>query len=125
MLYGLVVSVPIGVAPAKNCTWLTVPSESLALADTVMAAPAANDAPLAGAVKLTVGGVLAGPDESKKKPLTTALPGPVLVIRNVTCPEMAQTKNWPPEKLAIVRVSSTALVSAFSTSIRWERPRLS
>ena len=58
MLYGLAESVPIGVAPAKNCTWLTVPSESLAFADTVIAAPAANDAPLAGAVRLTVGAVL-------------------------------------------------------------------
>ena len=53
----VVASVPIGVAPAKNCTWLTVPSVSLALADTVIAAPAANDAPLAGAVRLTVGGL--------------------------------------------------------------------
>jgi hypothetical protein len=44
-LYGLVVSVPIGVAPEKNCTWLTVPSASLAFADTVIAAPAANVAP--------------------------------------------------------------------------------
>ena len=35
-----------------------VPSESLAFAETVIAAPEANDAPLAGAVKLTVGGLL-------------------------------------------------------------------
>src|SRR5579862_2219446 len=55
MLYGLVVLVPIDVAPAKNCTWLTVPSESLAVADTVIGEPGANVAPLAGAVRLTVG----------------------------------------------------------------------
>ena len=58
MLYGLVVAVPIGVAPAKKATDATDPFESLAVADTVIAAPEANEAPLAGAERLTVGGVL-------------------------------------------------------------------
>src|SRR5579862_9870591 len=57
MLYGLVESMPIDVAPSKNWTWVTVPSESAAFADTVMATPDANEAPLDGDVMLTVGGV--------------------------------------------------------------------
>jgi hypothetical protein len=58
MLNGLVESLPIGVAPAKNATDATVPSESLAFADTVIAVPEANEAPLAGDVRLTVGALL-------------------------------------------------------------------
>ena len=60
MLYGLVVFVPIDVAPSKNCTCVTEPS-SLAFAETVTEAPAANVAPLDGDEMLTVGGVLAPP----------------------------------------------------------------
>ena len=59
MPYGLVASVPIGVLPAKNETDATEPSESLAVADTAIAAPATKDAPLAGALTLTEGALLA------------------------------------------------------------------
>ena len=51
-------SVPSEVDPARNCTLLTEPSLSLALALIVTLAGAVNDAPLAGEVMLTVGGGL-------------------------------------------------------------------
>ena len=60
MLYGLVVSVPIGAPLAKNATAVTDPSASLAVADTVMAVPAATDVPPAGVVRLTEGGLFGG-----------------------------------------------------------------
>src|SRR5258705_2451696 len=55
MLYGLVVSEPISVVPAKKSTLAIVPSASLADADTVIDAGAVKLAPLAGAVNETVG----------------------------------------------------------------------
>jgi len=43
----------------KNCTWLTVPSLSAALAESAMVAGAVTMAPLLGLVMLTVGATLA------------------------------------------------------------------
>ena len=54
-LYGLVVSEPIGVVPAKKSTFVIVPSASLAEAETVTDAGAVKLAPLAGAVSEAVG----------------------------------------------------------------------
>ena len=60
MLYGLLVSVPIGELLAKNATEAIDPSASLALAETVIAVPCGDEAPLAGAVRLTVGATFDG-----------------------------------------------------------------
>ena len=55
-VYGLLVSVPSSVEPAKNCTCDTLPSASLALAVMAIVAGAVNGAPEAGAVIATDGG---------------------------------------------------------------------
>jgi len=57
-LYGLVVSTPRLVAPWKNSTCVTRPSESEALAASVIAAGAAYWALAAGEVSTTEGGAL-------------------------------------------------------------------
>jgi amino acid permease len=57
-LYGAVVSDPIKDVPAKNSTFLTVPSLSVALAVMVIVVGAVNVAAFAGAVMLTAGGTL-------------------------------------------------------------------
>src|SRR3954470_3182221 len=57
--YGAPVTVPIGVAPAKNCTFATLPS-SVADAPTVIVAGAVNVAPAAGLVSDTAGGAFGG-----------------------------------------------------------------
>ena len=54
-LYGLLASTPSDVVPRKNSTRATVPSASLALALTVMLAPAAKLLPAAGVVSDTLG----------------------------------------------------------------------
>src|SRR6185295_12059498 len=87
MLNGLVVSVPIGVAPAKNCTWLTEPSESPAFADIVTAPPGAMKAPLAGAVMLTVGALF---------PVTVIVTGADVVVPPRLSVATAVTVWLPP-----------------------------
>ena len=51
---------PKEVVPARNCTWVTLPSGSDAVAWTVKVAGADKTAPEAGLVMLTTGGILAG-----------------------------------------------------------------
>src|SRR6267143_2113474 len=59
MVYGGTVTVPMRfVPPWKNSTFWIVPSESAAVAVRVMFAGAVKVAPLAGLVRLTVGGAL-------------------------------------------------------------------
>ncbi len=58
-LYGLVVSDPISVAPAKTSTRDTLPSASDAVALTIRLIGAVNVAPFDGAVTDTTGGWLA------------------------------------------------------------------
>ena len=55
---------PICVAPSRNVTDDTVPSLSAAVAEIVIVLPATTDAPLSGAVTLTVGGTFGGPYDS-------------------------------------------------------------
>jgi len=55
-VYGLVVSVPSRVEPAKNSTCEMLPSASLALAAIAIIAGAVKPAPGAGVVMATVGG---------------------------------------------------------------------
>jgi hypothetical protein len=62
-VYGDVVSEPTTVLPLRNSTRLTVPSGSEAVAAKLMVAGAANDAPAAGLVRLTVGARL--PDDGE------------------------------------------------------------
>ena len=78
---------PIGEPFAKNATALTVPSESLAFAETVTAAPVTDEEPPAGDVRFTAGGAFEGAPAvaSKNSPLTTAfalipLAVPIMVL---------------------------------------------
>ena len=59
--YGALLSVPIAVVPSRNCTELTVPSESAAFAVMVTGTPVVTVAPFVGAVIATVGGTFAAP----------------------------------------------------------------
>ena len=54
--YGALVLVPSSVPPAKNCTWVTVPSLSAAVAASVIVAGAVKLAFAGGDVSVTVGG---------------------------------------------------------------------
>src|SRR4030095_6587322 len=57
MEYGAVVSEPISAPPSRKPTRVTEPSTSAAEAESAMVDPAANVAPLAGAVRVAVGGL--------------------------------------------------------------------
>ena len=86
---------------AKNCTDVTVPSLSPAVADTVMLAPAVNVAPSAGALRATVGATWATPSASKNSPPMTAFAPAVQVTRNRTFPAILQTTYCPFTKPVI------------------------
>jgi hypothetical protein len=58
--YGLLVSEPTFVVPAKKSTRVIVPSLSLAVADNAIEAGAVNAAPFAGPVSVTVGNLFEG-----------------------------------------------------------------
>ena len=75
MLYGAVPSDPMTVDPSRNSTWVTVPSGSLAVAETVTFSPTVTVAPAAGAVTDTTGGWLATPVEVNVAVSVTSSPG--------------------------------------------------
>src|SRR5258705_9420691 len=89
MLYGLVVSEPIGVVPAKKSTFAIVPLVSLAEAETVTDAGAVKLAPSAGAVSETVGAWVAGA-------VTLTVRAPDVVVSPLSSRATALSEDVPP-----------------------------
>ena len=98
---------PRGLAPWKNSTFVTLPSESEAVAVRVKEAGAANTEPFGGLVKTTVGGTLAAATvivpiiKGWTVQWNGKLPGAVNVRLNV-CPVPKTPESHRPVSLVVV-----------------------
>ena len=104
-----------------------ITSLSLAVALNPIVAGAVHGPP-AGLANVIVGALLPAPPDgaSKKMPLTTGLDVEVVrVSTNVTWPLTSHDTYFPSPKLATLRLSSSAPVTASRTLIVWSLPRRS
>src|SRR5687768_15003354 len=90
---GSVSAAPSGVAPSKNCTLATVPSLSVAVADSVIGVPGFPVLLFAGAVSATAGGALIAGPASMKTAVWVAFVAGVAMVCVAAAPSL-QLMNW-------------------------------